>query len=311
MGRDLLAKLGITLNATKNTGKTINLISQLQAEKNIIKWAFQKYPHLCTRLGRSKNHIAKSIFKTEFTPSQHKGRRVPLHLLEKVENELKKLIDDKQIIRLEKCSDELFISPVVITVKKDKSVKIALDSKKLNDAIHKNKYQMQSIDHLMDSVAVYISQRKNIKGEYFFSKIDLKYAYSQIPLDDNIKKHCNFNILGGKATGTYRFINGFYGLTDMPATFQKTIDRTLHDINSKFAYLDDILIITKGTLDEHENEIDKILYRLNEENLAINLQKCEFARENIVWLGFTITPNGVTPTQEKCDAIVNLDNQKL
>ena len=147
-----------------------------------------------------------------------------------MENELQKLIDEKQIIKLDKCSDELFISPVVIAVKKDKTVKIALDSKKLNDAIHKNKYQMQSIDHLMDSVAVFISERKNNPGQYFFSNIDLKYAYSQIPLDENIKKHCNFNIIGGKATGTYRFINGFYGLTDMPATFQKTIDRTLHDI---------------------------------------------------------------------------------
>ena len=130
-------------------------------------------------------------------------------------------------------------------------------------------------------------------------------------MDDNIKKHCNFNILCGKATGTYRFVNGLYGLTDMPATFQKTIDRTLHNINSKFAYLDDILIITKGTIEEHEKEIDKIFYRLNEENLAINLQKCEFAREYIVWLGFTITPNGVTPTQQNCDAIVNLDNPKI
>ena len=78
----------------------------------------QKYPHLCTRLGRSKNHMAKSIFKENFTPTQHKGRRVPLHLLERVEQELEKLIQNKQIIRLENCSDEYFISPVVITVKK-------------------------------------------------------------------------------------------------------------------------------------------------------------------------------------------------
>ena len=76
----------------------------------------------------------------------------------------------------------------------------------------------------------------------------------------------------------------------MPATFQKTIDKTLHDMISKFAYLDDILIITKGTLEEHEKEIDKILHRLNEENLAIILQKCKIAKEEIIWLGFTITP---------------------
>ena len=46
-------------------------------------------------------------------------------------------MNDKQIIRLEKCPDDVYISPVVITVKKDKSVKLALDSKKLNKAIQK------------------------------------------------------------------------------------------------------------------------------------------------------------------------------
>ena len=87
-----------------------------------------------------KKPCGKITFKENCKPKQHKGRRVPLHLLERVEKELENLIEDKQIKRLVKCSDKYFISPVVITVKKDKSVNIALDSKELNDAIHKNKY---------------------------------------------------------------------------------------------------------------------------------------------------------------------------
>ena len=90
---------------------------------------FKKYPQLCTHLGRSKNYMAKSTFKENFIPTQHKGRRVLLHLLERVDQELEKLMEDKQITRVEKCSDEYFISPVLKTLKKDKSVKIALDSK--------------------------------------------------------------------------------------------------------------------------------------------------------------------------------------
>ena len=197
-----------------------------------------------------------------------------------MERELDKLIQDKQIYKLEKCPDDLFVSPVVITVKKDNSLKIALDSKKLNKAIQKNKYQMQSIDHLLDAVALYITQRQDSPGTFWFSNIDLKYAYSQIPLHNSIAKHCNFSILGGKATGTYRFINGFYVLTDMPATFQKTIDKTLEGIHSKFAFLDDILFITKGSIRDHEKELDKILKRLDNEGLAINLQKCKFAKKH-------------------------------
>ena len=146
LGRDVLQKLGISLqqNHNKSPGNQVNSISSIETEKNIIKWIYNKYPHLCTRLGKTKNHVAKSIFKQNHTPIQQKGHRVPLHLLEKVERELDKLIQDKQLSELDKCRDDLFVSPVVITEKKDKSVKIALDSKKLNKAIHKNKYQMQT-----------------------------------------------------------------------------------------------------------------------------------------------------------------------
>ena len=150
---------------------------------------------------------------------------------------------------------------------------------------------MQSIDHLTDTK----------------SKIDLKYAYSQIPLHKDTQKHCNFNILGGNATQTYRFINGFYGLTDMPATFQKAIHYTVNNINSAHAFLDDIIIIAKGSRDNHEKEIMKVLSRLDKENLAISLHKCEFAQMEIIWLGYKISPNGIIPTEKKTKSIAEMD----
>ena len=168
---------------------------------------------------------------------------MPLHLTEKVENELKQLIDDKQIKKLTSCLDENFISPVLITVKSNQSVENALDSKILNDAKHKIKYQVQSIDHLMDKIAMKISELKSTKVTQYFSKIDLKNAYSQLPLQPETQKHCNFNILGGNATVTYRFFNGFYSLTDLPATFRKMMDTTLDGLNSTNAFLDDIIIM--------------------------------------------------------------------
>ena len=204
MGRDIMDKLCLRLTfATTNKGE-IKLLSISNPLQRISKWIFNKYPHLCTRLGRSKNHVAKSTFKKDFQPTQHKGRRIPLHLTDKVERELKKLIDEKQIQKLTKCSEH-FISPVVTTVKSDQSIKVALESKILNDAIHKNKYQMQSIDHLLDKIGMKISKLKSQEGRLYFSKIDLKYAYSQLPLHPDTQKHCNFSILGGNATGTYKF----------------------------------------------------------------------------------------------------------
>ena len=78
-------------------------------------------------------------------------------MTDKVDKEIKHLLETKQKIKLEKCSDDMFISPIVVTVKHNKSIKLALDSKLLNDAIVKINYQLQSIDNLMDVVAKCIS----------------------------------------------------------------------------------------------------------------------------------------------------------
>ena len=85
MGRDILDKLGLrlTMDTQQIEGerKQLNITN---THSRIFKWIFQKYPHLCTRLGRSRNHVAKSTFKKEINRTQHKGRRIPLHLIEKV-----------------------------------------------------------------------------------------------------------------------------------------------------------------------------------------------------------------------------------
>ena len=96
----------------------------------------------------------------------------------------------------------------------------------------------------------------------------------------------------------------------MPATFQKTIDVTLRNCHNEFAFLDDILVITKGNITDHEKELDKILYLLDKENLAIKLQKCEFAKKQITWLGYEITLTGITHTKKKCESINKLETPK-
>ena len=92
----------------------------------------------------------------------------------------------------------------------------------------------------------------------------------------------------------------------MPTTFQKALDRTLENIHNKFNFLDDILIITKGSSDDHGADIDKVLSRVDKENLAIKIEKCKFAKPNITWLGYRITQPGITPTVKKTDTMLNL-----
>ena len=141
---------------------------------------------------------------------------------------------------------------------------------------------MSYIELLLDNFAQVVKSYKS--KQTLFSTLDLRYAYSQIPLDKKTREQCNLSYISGNATGTYQFRTGSYGLTDMPAEFQKAIDLTLTSCMNTYAYLDDILIVTKGSLDLHKQNLQSILKKLDEENLTISLDKCMFACKQVEWL---------------------------
>ena len=106
---------------------------------------FSEFIELFTRVGRLPNDHKVAHFQSPFKPVQAKDRRVPLHLLSAVNEELKRMETEGHIIKLEKSDEDCFISPIVTTRRKDGSIELALDSKLLNDQIFKNKYQMPTI----------------------------------------------------------------------------------------------------------------------------------------------------------------------
>ena len=59
-----------------------------------------------------------------------------------------------------------------------------------------------------------------------------------------------------------------------------------------------------------KSKYTKILHQLKSENLAKNLQKREFVKAQITWLGFTVTPHRKTPTKQKSKAIIKLEFSK-
>ena len=241
------------------------------------------------------------FFET-LTPIQQKGRKVPITLQDKVDKEIDKLLRQGHIEKLNECSDKYFVSPIVVTVKKDGSVKLALESRELNKQNHKSKYQMPNIEELMDTVGQTISERK--PGDYIFLLWILHtYAYGQLPLSPETSVQCNFSLVGGKSTGTYRFQTGFYGLTTMPAEFQRVMDTILSEFPQAHTFIDDILVVTKGTEIEHISTVERILRKLNRENMSLKLTKCQFARRECEWLRLKITRTGITPLVRKTEPI--------
>ena len=150
--------------STSHKGNRVNNNSSSPEFKDQIKKIF---PELISRIGRSKNHVAKSKFHKDFLPRHQKSRRNPNNLPEKANTELKKLLDEKHIIKLSSCPDKYFISPIVVTIKKYQTIKLALNSKRLNKAILKNKYQMPNIDTLIESISQQIKAPASKKHNIF------------------------------------------------------------------------------------------------------------------------------------------------
>ena len=96
----------------------------------------------------------------------------------------------------------------------------------------------------------------------------------------------------------------------MPAEFQKAIDLTLNNEMDTFAFLDDILIISHGTKEDHMNKLKRILDKLDAENMAKSLEKSKFGCKQVEWLGYVIDEYDTVPMQKKTDAIVQLNHPK-
>ena len=144
----------------------------------------------------------------------------------------------------------------------------------------------------------------NGEGEIWMSKIDLDYAYGQAKLSKEAAKHCVFPIIGGEFTGHYRFKKGFYGLSDIPTVFQEHIDRVLEFKNP--VWLDDIICVTNGSIEEHEKEVREVLMKLQNAGYRASEKQTELFNKELTWLGYFINQDGVKPIRDKTEAITKL-----
>ena len=66
-------------------------------DPEIKKWVKENFLQLCIRIGKSKNPMIRTQFNQDFIPIQQKGRRIPVHLQERVKGKLNKLIDKNKL----------------------------------------------------------------------------------------------------------------------------------------------------------------------------------------------------------------------
>ena len=165
---------------------------------------------------------------------------------------------------------------------------------------------MPNMEELISRISRKIADRP--ADEIWISKFDLVYAYGQLILSREARNLCIFAVTGGNFTGYYRFLKGFYGLADLPTIFQEKIDQTLE--NKHPAWLDDIIVVTKGSKEQHKKELIDVSTRLENAGYKLCKNNPDFFKMEIEWIGHKIDQNGIRPLQDKLMAIKELKRPK-
>ncbi|CAJ2647535.1 unnamed protein product [Trifolium pratense] len=172
--------------------------------------------------------------------------------------------------------------------------RMVINYKKLNLATIGDSYGLPRKDFIFEK----------IKGCNYFSSLDAKSGYYQLRLSDETKpltafscppqKHFEWNVLP-------------FGLKQAPSIYQRFMDNSLQGLDHIcLAYIDDILIFTKGTKEQHIKDVEIVLLRIKEKGIVISKKKSQLCKTEIEYLGVIIKDNGelnLAPhTQEKISA---------
>ena len=154
-------------------------------------------------------------------------------------------------------------APVLFARKKDKTLRLCIDSRKLNRVTIKNRYPLSRIDDLFDQ----------LKGVRVYSKIDLSIGYHLLRFKEAEIPKTTF----WTRYGHFEFTVMPFGLTNAPTTFMGLMHRVFQPYLDQFVvvFVDNILIYSKSE-DENEDHLRVILQILRDHQLYAKFNKCEF-----------------------------------
>jgi hypothetical protein len=169
-------------------------------------------------------------------------------------------------------------------------IRFCVDYRGLNKITKRDRYPLPLLSETL----------RNIAKARWFTKVDVIAAFHKIRVAPGDEEKTAFRT----RYGSFEWLVVPFGLTGAPAAFQRYINSVLQDYLDDFvsAYIDDVLIFSSGTLQDHREKVGKVLQRLMDAGLQLDISKSEFEVKTVKYLGFIIeAENGIRVTRRKSE----------
>ena len=222
----------------------------------------------------------------DLEPGAKPPYRKPYRLSQSEQDELKRQLTQLLEQGLIRPSSSPFGAPVFFVRKKDGSLRPVLDYRELNKVTIKDKYSPPRAEDLFNC----LHRAKH------FSALDLTAAYNQIRINPEHVPRTAITT----PFGNFEYLVGSFGLCNMPACFQRNLDKILFPYIRKFClvYLDDILIFSE-TEEEHEQHVRAVLDILRQHQFYAKASKCKFFLREVEYLGHVVGADGIRIAEER------------
>src|SRR6202041_3886050 len=181
-------------------------------------------------------------------------------------------------------------APILFVKKKGGTLCLCVNFCGLNKLMKKDRYPIPLTSDLLDS----------LKNACIYTKINLRHAYHLVRISEGDEWKTVFRT----RYGSFEWLVMPFGLSNGPAAFQRFMNDIFADMLDVcvVVYLDDILIYSDN-MDIHKTHVREVLKRLRENGLYAGVDKCEFHSESIEYLGFRLSPKGLSMDPAKIQTI--------
>ena len=219
----------------------------------------------------------------------HTARNVPLPLMQKVKDELKRM-EDNGVIRSMTDPSE-WCALMVPVLKPSGQVRICVDLQVLNKAVKREHLTLPTLEDIAPKLA----------GSTVFSSLDAESGFWQIPLEKHSQELTTFITPFGR----YCFQRVPFGITSASDIFQRKMEKLLEEHEGVEVIVDGLLVHGR-TVQEHDARLKKVMETITRSGVRLNHRKCQFRKRKLNYFGHIVGAEGIKLHPHKTSALKEL-----